>query len=123
MVYRKKTQQRERREHQRVRRELRRERESERKRNSTFKLNRGKSNVTKWGEPFYVREKLLTPWKLHRRKESIKNGFWLNPITHEIIEYYLHDFPPPDHISYPLRSTVPKAKLTPVCHSLFITEE
>ena len=52
-------------------------------------------------EPFYVRERVVTPWRKCERK-SKRLGFWCNPVTGEISEG--PDDQPPDHISYRWRS-------------------
>lgn len=79
------------------RRESKKERERARKEAGTFKFRKVGPSLNSRGEPFYIRERLETPWvKVERRSKRFP--VWINPITHEKIES--PDVPPSDHVHY-----------------------
>lgn len=83
------------------RRDSKLKRERERKENGTYKLNKIGVSKNSKGEPFYIRERVVTAWKRVQRKNP-KLNLWVNPITHQ--KYEDPDNQPPDHISYRLKS-------------------
>lgn len=101
-----------------MRRDNKRKRETERKKNGTYILKKNNKinglNISKWGKPFYIKEKVITSWEFYERK-SVKTGFWLNPITHDLLNNDILVEKPLDNISYKWVSTSPYVDIKPVC--------
>lgn len=89
-----------------IKRKNKRDRIRVRKLNGTYVHKKEGMVINKWGKPYYERVKVETPWKKGQGKNT-KFSFWVNPITHQILENYDVVGTPDPHISYKYESTGP----------------
>lgn len=92
------------------RRKAKRDRECVRKLNGTYVHKKPGIIINKWGKPYYEKERIETPWRKNRSQNS-KYVYWLNPVTHQVLEDYMVTQEPEPHISYRYISTGPLANI------------
>jgi len=93
-----------------IKRTKKREREQVRKLNGTYVYKKAPLVINKWGKPYYEKVKIETRWKRCQSNNS-RYVFWVNPVTHQILEDYNTTGEPEPHIHYSYQSTGPLVSL------------
>lgn len=70
-----------------------------------------KVNVNKWGKPHYVKKRVEVPWEFHGWNGNSKQGFWVNPDTHQTRYGDRTELAPDPVIKFVWESTAPLAEI------------